>query len=377
MPHITGEEYEYVDSAEALSSMTELARAADEIAVDTEADSLHNYEGKTCLMQFTFGQYNFIIDTLASLDLTEFFSVIESKNLILHGSDYDLRMLFITFGFRPKGKVFDTLLAAQLLGHEKLGLAALAERYCSVIMCKAGQKTDWSQRPLTEDQLRYACDDTRYLMTIAHALKSELEACGRLAWQTEACERVVRSTGLIKEEDKENKWRIKGSSKLDRLHLAYLKALWHWRENEARKADRPPFKIMNNEPLVSLVVHISSSKDTIEFPHYIKGERLAALKESIENVKRMGEHDYPPKKEKKPFKEFFSLRNNDRIDVVRDACKTLAEKLKISPSLIASRAMIEKIVANDAKTHKDLMAIDGMMSWQAVLLVEALAEKIR
>jgi ribonuclease D len=156
--------------------------------------------------------------------------------------------------------------------------------------------------------------------------------------------------------------------------LAYLKALWHWRENEARKADRPPFKIMNNEPLLTLVVHISSSKNTIEFPHYIKGERLCALKECIESVKRMSEHEYPPKKERKPFKEIISMRNNANVDALRDTCKAIAEKLKISSSIIASRAMIEKIVANDAKTHQDLMAIDGMMSWQAGLLVEALAK---
>ncbi len=372
--HISREAYDYIATQEQLSRLDHLVGPYDTIALDTEADSLHNYEGKTCLMQLTFGDHNFIVDTLAALDLSDFFKIIESKDLILHGSDYDLRMLFITFGFRPQGRVFDTLLAAQLLGHERLGLAALAEHYCGVTMSKTGQKTDWSQRPLTEHQLRYACDDTRYLIAIAHDLKKELEAQGRLAWHAEMCERVVRSTGIIKIEDKENKWRIKGSSKLDRLHLAYLKALWQWREEEARKANRPPFKIMNNEPLINFVVHLSTTKEDIQYPHYINGERLRTLKETIQTVKRMSEKDYPPKKEKKPFKDFSRTRDNVRVDAVRDACKAIATNLKIAPSLIASRAMIEKVVTSNATSHDDLMAIEGMMSWQATLLVEALGK---
>ena len=140
---------------------------AERVALDTEADSLHNYFEKVCLVQLSFGGEHYLIDPLAGLDLNGLSEVLADKPLILHGGDYDLRMLRASIGFRPRREVFDTMIAAQLLGLEQIGLAALTERFFAITIGKAGQKSDWSRRPLSENQLRYAVNDTRFLERLA------------------------------------------------------------------------------------------------------------------------------------------------------------------------------------------------------------------
>ncbi len=180
-----------MDTAEALALLIEALKGTARVGMDTEADSLHHYFEKVCLIQLSFMGANYVIDPLAGFPLAEFFEVLSQKELILQGADYDLRMLKKTFGFRPKAPVFDTMLAAQVLGYEKIGLSALVERFCGVLLPKTGQKSDWSRRPLPEGWLNYASDDTKYLEALAGALSENLQKLNRAGWHRECCDRVV------------------------------------------------------------------------------------------------------------------------------------------------------------------------------------------
>jgi ribonuclease D len=119
------DKYVYVRERAAMEALIERICAADRVALDTEADSLHNYFEKVCLIQLTLGDEHYIVDPLAGLELGGFLEALAEKPLILHGGDYDLRMLRASFSFRTRRNVFDTMIAAQLLGIEQIGLAAL------------------------------------------------------------------------------------------------------------------------------------------------------------------------------------------------------------------------------------------------------------
>src|SRR4029434_2987994 len=166
----------------------------------------HNYFEKVCLIQLSIDGEHELVEPLAGLELREFFAALATKPLIFHAGDYDLRILRASTGFRPNGEIFDTMIAAQLLGVDQLGLAALIERYFAVAIGKEGQKSDWSQRPLSEKQLQYAVNDTRYLEALADRLAAELEAKGRVEWHQESCRAMVQASGRDNPRDPEEAW---------------------------------------------------------------------------------------------------------------------------------------------------------------------------
>ena len=245
--------YVYVRERAAMERLIQRIDTAERVALDTEADSLHNYFEKVCLVQLSFGGEHYLIDPLAGLDLNGLSEALADKPLILHGGDYDLRMLRASIGFRPRREVFDTMIAAQLLGLEQIGLAALTERFFAITIGKVGQKSDWSRRPLSENQLRYAVNDTRFLERLADRMHGELSARGRVDWHRESCGAMVESSGRDHARDPENAWRIKGAGRLTRRQLAYLRELWRWRDQHARSANLPAFRVLGNQEILGLV----------------------------------------------------------------------------------------------------------------------------
>ena len=160
------------------------------MAVDTEADSLHHYIEKLCLVQVSVPEEDMVIDPLVSLDLKPLVELLNRKSLILHGADFDIRILKRFYAFEPR-EIFDTMIAAQLLGYEKQGLADLAEKHCGVVLSKSAQKADWSVRPLNEKLLLYAANDTHYLLPLRAKLQEELEALGRDGWHRQSCAKLL------------------------------------------------------------------------------------------------------------------------------------------------------------------------------------------
>ena len=174
--------YSYIDTQPALGDLIEHIIKSQMVAIDTEADSYHHYFEKVCLIQLTLDDQNYIVDPLCDTDLSQFLNLLSQKQLVIHDAGYDLRIMQSSFGFRPHNKIFDTMSAAQLLGYEQFGLAALIKRLFNINLTKKGQRSDWSRRPLKESQLGYAVDDTRFLLKLAKKLKDELQKLNRLDW---------------------------------------------------------------------------------------------------------------------------------------------------------------------------------------------------
>ncbi len=170
-----------IDTDEQLAAVLPQLRAADWIALDTEADSLHAYPEKLCLIQLSIPAADLLVDPLSSLNLAPILEVLGQHELVLHGADYDLRLLRKSRAFVPSG-LFDTMLASRLLGDREFGLTHLVAKYLEVQLEKGPQKANWARRPLTPRMEAYARNDTRYLKPLADILKTQLQEKGRLAW---------------------------------------------------------------------------------------------------------------------------------------------------------------------------------------------------
>ncbi|OQA57287.1 MAG: Ribonuclease D [Candidatus Omnitrophica bacterium ADurb.Bin277] len=368
--------FTYIHCGESLSRLTSLLRGVSRVALDTEADSLHHYFEKVCLIQLTFSGTTYIVDPLAGIPPGEFLEELSRKELIIQGADYDLRMMKKTFDFRAAAPVFDTMLAAQVLGYEKIGLAPLVEKFCGITLPKTAQKSDWAKRPLSEKLLSYAANDTRYLEKVASGLTAELRGSGREHWHRECCERVVEAVGRpVKNSGNEREeWRIKGSAKLSPRTLVFVRELWKWRDTEARRRDRPPFMIMLNENLIKFAGWLAvnpeaSAADGPSFLRKISGDNLARLEDAIRRARSC-----PPENWPQPLKPVFpreASAPSEKTEELRAACKKIADKLRIEPSFLISRAAATNIVRGGVSSIGSIMETGGLMRWQAEAVLPA------
>ena len=333
---------------------------AEWIALDTEADSLHAYPEKICLLQITFPGGDELIDPLASVDLTPLLEALRGRELILHGADYDLRLLRRAYNFVPQ-TIFDTMLAARLLGYPEFGLANLVAKHLGVVLEKGPQKANWAIRPLTDRMADYARNDTRFLHPLAQLLKAELREKGRLSWLQESCAQLVAECAHLRPRDTDLIWRIKGSDRLDRSALTVLRELWHWREAEAVAANKPPFFILSHE-LMTEVASVALTTPSLEtlLPRHLSPRRRDGLAVAVDRARAVPVGDRPD------YLQHTSIRLTDadkrqveRLKVRRDQ---RAHELAIDPTLIASRATLV-LLAQDWPLHHT-----GLMAWQRELL---------
>ncbi len=349
-----------IDTERKLEAYLPVLRAATWVAVDTEADSLHAYPEKVCLIQISTVSGDRLVDPLARLDLDPLIEALSGHELIMHGADYDLRLLRKHHDFVPRA-IFDTMLAARLLGLRQFGLSHLVEQYLGIRLEKGAQKANWAIRPLTERMERYARNDTRHLKPLADRLRSELDARGRLAWHQESCARLIQDTATQAPPDPDSLWRIKGSHALERPALAVLRELWHWRESEARAANRPPFFVMSHDALVQVAAAAAAAQPTELFlPPRISARRRGSLMEAIEQGLRVApEHRPHPLRRVNHRASEAEKRRLDELQKRRD---TRAAGLGLDPTLVASRAMLSGL-AHDWDRHAS-----ELMTWQRELL---------
>ena len=163
-----------IATASQLRELLPHIESVDRVAIDTEADSLHCYREKLCLLQISVPGGDFIVDPLADVDLAPLRDAFATKEIVLHGSDYDLRLLRRNLDFAPQ-RIFDTVIAARLIGIHEFSLAALVKHYFNIELAKGSQKANWAQRPLSKKMAEYAMNDTRYLLPLAERLEKELQ----------------------------------------------------------------------------------------------------------------------------------------------------------------------------------------------------------
>lgn len=362
--------YQLIDQPAQLAPLLAALDRVDEVALDTEADNMFHYETRVCLLQFLVGGEIFLVDVLASgMQLDAIWSRLAKKHLVIHGSDFDLRLLHDLCGFRASS-LFDTMLAAQLLGRQRIGLAALLEEHFSVELDKAGQKANWSKRPITTKLLNYASLDVWYLPALRDILTRQLARLDRLEWLDQQCRAQIDAgvTGFAPAD--ENDWRIGKSERLRGRGLGVLHAVWHWRESQAQRLDVPPFKVCSNDLLLKLAFAGDESgateKSVLGSVHL--GKRHDRIFPSLSAAVRAGLERDPKDLPRRPGRDArftpLSQAEVELLDRIKEDRDRIATKLELDPTLIANRAQLAQI----ARTPANLNEI--LLPWQAELLRE-------
>jgi ribonuclease D len=338
---------------ELLSRISEYPR----IAIDTEADSLHCYREKLCLLQLSVPGSDFVLDPLALEDLSSLAALLQEKEIVLHGADFDLRLLRRGIGLVPD-RVFDTVIAARLLGLRQFSLAALVQRYFNVELPKGSQKANWARRPLPKQMLAYAINDTHYLLDLAEKMESELVAIRRLEWFRQSCQRAIEQAAMDRTREPDEVWRISGSGALRGRAAAILRELWHWREKEAEAVDRPVFHILQNEQLVLAASRFHAGEQP-DYRHF-SSRRREAFKAAAERGLNMSEADWPVPRRR--FGMRRTVEANQRVEDLRRRRDEAAGELELEPAFVAPRSALESIAVDESR------AADLLVPWQRDLL---------
>lgn len=357
--------YELLDQPGQLQPLLAALDRVDEVALDTEADNMNCYHTKVCLLQFLIKGKVYLVDALAPLNFDELYAKLADKHLLMHGSDYDLRLLHDLNRFKAKS-IFDTMLAAQLLNRQRVGLAGLMEDYFGLVMSKESQKANWSKRPLTRKLLDYASLDVWHLPELRDLLTKELKKLGRMTWFEQQCQRQIEAGLAGFPSGDENAWRIGKSEKLRGRCLGVLHAVWHWREAQAERLDTPPFKVCNNRLLLQMAAaaeELGNAAAIVATVHL--GRRHPRLVKSLTDAVSQGLQVDPatlPRRERNRDHRSLTPRElsfQDRLKADRDV---LAAKLQLDATLIANRAQLAQI----ARQPDQVSAL--LLPWQVELI---------
>lgn len=349
-----------------ITTQEELARilprleAADSLAVDTEADSLYRYAERVCLVQLSTRAEDFILDPLALKDLSALRPVYAAKELIFHAADYDINGLARDFGLRAT-RVFDTLLATWLLEGGQISLANLVEARLKITLSKAHQKDDWGRRPLPPSMLDYAREDTRHLHALADQLRPALAARGLDDAAEEEFARLCQKEPRRASFDPEGWSGLKGA--LDLAPAAYpaLRALYLWRDEEARRRDLPPFKVLQNSELFLLAERRPKSPVEVQRLRLPVGavSRYASLWVRLIAEAPAVSLPPPPPSRPRPSPEERALL--DKLRAWRD---TTAAALQLDSTVVSNTAFLEQIVRQKPRSLDDLSALPDARAWR-------------
>lgn len=282
MPNLSLTPATYINTDAELQTLADSLAHEPLLAVDTESNSLHAYRERVCLIQLSTRSADYIVDPLAVTDLSPLKPLLASPRIekVFHAAEYDVVTMKRDFGFTFVN-LFDTMLAARILGYKAFGLSNLLEMHMTVRVDKSHQRDDWGKRPLSSSSLRYAQADTHYLPALRDILCAELTAAGHLAEAQEVFEELHNLQAAPERDfDPEGYWRIGQPNLLNRNAMIVLRELYLLREELAQARDCPTFKIFANKVLVDLALAAPSRLSELR---YIKGM-------SDSQVRRYGRH---------------------------------------------------------------------------------------
>lgn len=366
---------EYIESQTGLDALGKRLGGVALIAADTEAAGYHRYSDRVCLLQLSTRDETFVIDTLAVTHLDGLRDLFgrEETEVVFHDADYDLRLLARDFDVKVN-KLFDTKIAAQFIGEKAFGLGSLVEKYVGIKMEKKHQRADWAQRPLPEDMLAYAAEDTHHLPTLRDRLREALANLGRLKWAEEEFA-IAQQTRWAQTEEQEAFLRMKGARDLKPRELAVLRELHAWREGAAETRDVATFRVMSNEALFEIArrtpLDMAGLEGIVGLTAHVLGRRGADLLAAVQRAVAIAEADLPrfPRGPRRPAPDAEFESRADKLRVVRDK---VADELTLDRGFLMPRGQLEEIARVNPKSVAEIAAIEGIRNWQVEALGEAL-----
>ena len=356
----------YLDRVEDVERFLSEISEVNELALDTEGASFHRFLDRIYLLQISTRERSAIIDPLPIGSPERLGRLLQSKEVqvVFHDADYDLRLLHQDYGWHVTN-IFDTRIAAQLLGIKSFGLAALLEQFFEVKLDKKHQRADWSMRPLTTDMLEYAAQDTRYLLQLRDQMQADLEKKGRLHWAREEFARLEGTRWEV-EEEMEGFLRLKGARDLTRRELAVLREVANWRDTVAAELDRATFRVMGNEVLFELARRTPRSVSELSA---IKGMPKGMIERGgndIVSAVRRGMEAPEAELPKFPRGQRWNKDRDfdDRVARLKAVRDEAATRLELDPGVLCSRERLENVARSAAKSIEELTAVPDLRRWQ-------------
>jgi ribonuclease D len=363
--------HRYVHSNEELAALMRRIAREPLVAMDTEAASFHRFVDRIYLIQLSSRRETAIVDPLTVSDVSGLGALLADPavEVVFHDADYDLRILDRDYGFHAR-HLFDTRIAAHLLGEPAVGLAALVEKHLGVALDKKYQRADWSRRPLPPEMLEYAATDTRYLIALREQLRAALETRGRLSWAEEEFARLEGVRWTPAETNGSAYLRMKGARALSRRGLAILRELLPWREAVAAELDRACFRVISNEALLALSAAPPRSSDELAkmagLSQRLVNERGASLLAVIERGLSVPEKDLPrfPRSERHLADPAF----DQAVERLKRGRNEMAERLGLDPGVLCPKGTLEAVARARPKTPAALGQIHELRKWQVEVL---------
>lgn len=361
-----------VTDPDTLARAAEALASAPVIGVDTEADSFHHYQEKVCLVQISDLDTDYIVDPLAVRDLSPLAPIFANpaQVKIFHGADYDVVSLKRDFGFQFRN-LFDTMISAQFLGLPRFGLADLIERWFGHVVDKKYQRHDWAERPLGTEHLDYARGDTHFLPALREILLRRLVTADRLGPVTEECALLEAREWAGRPKDPTDWQRVKGARQLTPDAQRVLRALYAWRDGQARALDRPAFKVIPDPVLLDVAARPPESLDGLGnllrrgSPLFRRfGEGLyAAVQAGLADTSPL---DPPPSREPvERVESRLSAREQERLlQRLKDWRNRIVGRGGESPVTVVSNGVMKEIARYAPTTLEELAAVPDVRRWQ-------------
>jgi ribonuclease D len=369
--------FELITDAPGVQRLADALADETRLAIDLEAAGFHRYSDRVCLIQLTGSSGTFLVDPLAVDPSPALRGPLESPDVrvLLHGGDYDLRLLDRDLDLHPVN-LFDTQTAAALLGEPSLGLASLLETYFDVRLSKKYQRADWAQRPLSAEMLEYAASDTQHLHALTDLLSDRLTTLGRLSWAEEEST-AMEAIRWSEDGRSDPVTRVKKARYLDVRDVALVREAWLWRDEIAQRRDRAPFRVAADAVLLEVVQARPSDVAGLAalsgFSPQLAERSGKALLGRLERVDQLedGELVGFPKGDRsgpgRPSPEVEEVA--ERLKVARNM---KSDELGIARGSLASNTLLLDIARSGPKNAAELVAVPSVRNWQVEALGDAL-----
>jgi ribonuclease D len=375
-------EIRYIDTERELDEVNALVVGLRRVALDLEAAGFHRYDDRLSLVQLTAGPVTLLLDPF-TLPLDDFLRpVLEDPavEIVMHGSDYDLRLLDRDLSILPRN-LFDTQVAATLLGHDAIGLSSLLERYFGVRLSKKYQRADWAQRPIPPEMREYAAADTMHLESLADLLAGELEERGRMEWAREEFE-ALRRIRYSEPADEDPVARVKAARDLSPPEVARLREALAWRDDVARERDRAPFRVVQDGALVEVARRSPRTVDELASIQGMngglargEGERLLERLRRIEALPPSELVPYP-----RPPRGAGRGRPDPEVEErflrLKEVRNRLAETLELDRGALLPNALLQALAESPPSSLDEMAKVEGIRNWQMEVAGSRLLEAL-
>jgi ribonuclease D len=334
----------WVDTSLGLQNAMEKILHQPIIAVDTESDSLFVYQEKVCLIQISTPQIDFLIDPLAIRDLSPLGPVFADRKIekIFHASEYDLICLKRDYHFEFHN-IFDTMIAARILGETEIGLGSLLNSKLGVVLDKRFQRANWGIRPLSEAMVDYARLDTHYLFHLREILAQDLSDKNLYSVAQEDFLQACKASGHKPESRHNGCWKVAGSNKIDPQQA-----------EQAQKADLPHFKVLSNQLLLDLSLAAPETLETMKEVSGVTEKILHRHGSGLLRAIKIGINSPPIYKQDHSRPDLHFIR---RLELLKEWRKTKAKELKVESDIVLPKEILERIAARNPRNLEELTAL--------------------